>query len=274
MGLFLLSRQCYLLWIIVGFCYGLPALAVDEPAVIPKISVGVSDYDYYPFHGINNDNEFFGIAREILDAFATWRGISFEYLPAPIERQFRDLVDGDIAMKYPDDEEWGRHVKGTTTIAYSDPVVPFIEGLLVRPSDKPHQVDDIKQFATMLGFTLQDFWQERVDNGKVKRISVKHYDSLLLMALVGERIDGVYANVDVGLHRLQQIKLGKSDIPIPPRLQKEGTLVFAAELPHVRSSYRLSSHTHPELIKDFNRFLVEQSDKIAELKHKYHLQAE
>jgi len=234
-----------------------------------NIVVGVENHDYFPHYGMKGENQFHGVARAILDAFAVWKGIQLTYKPLPVERLFHELVAGDVDLKYPDHPAWGLAVKGKAEIAYSLPVAEFIDGVLLRPRDKPRQVEDIKQLATILGFTLPSFWQTRVDSGAVKRIGVKHFDSLLLMALIGERVDGIYANVDVGLYRLQQIKTGKSEIPIPSRLQESDTLVFAPELPHDRSYYHLSSRAHPELIKEFDRFLVEQAAEVAALKHKY-----
>jgi hypothetical protein len=246
----------------------------ESPPTRQKIIVGVEDNDSYPHYGFGNDGEFHGVAREILDAFALWQKIDIEYKPLPIERLYHALINGEVDFKYPDHPEWGKPVKGAAEITYSLPVVPFIDGVLARPRTQPRQIEEIHQLGTILGFTLPTFWQTRIDSSAIKLIGVRHYDSLLLMALVGERVDGVYANVDVGLYRLQQIKSGKSNIPIPPRLQKEGILVFAPELPYERSHYHLSTQQHHKLMQDFNRFLVEQAAQVEMFKRKYLSHAE
>ncbi len=225
--------------------------------------VGVENHDYYPHYGMTKEYEYHGFAREMLDNFAAAQGIRLEYKPLPVGRLFRELVDGSVDFKYPDHPAWSKTLKEKVNITYSLPVVAYIDGILIRPYQGTVQVEQIKQLATILGFTLLPFWQNRVETGLVQRIDVKHYDSLLLMALIGHRLEGIYANIDVGLYRLQQINAGKSHVPVPEQLKADKqVLLFVPELPHDRSYYHLSTLKHPALITAFNRYLGEQAIQI------------
>jgi len=71
------------------------------------------------------------------------------------------------------------------------------------------------------------------------------------------RIHGAYANIDV----IQYI--------INTRFDGTRKLIFDSSLPHTRSSYRLSSHKHPQVITQFNQWLTDSAELMQSLKLKH-----
>jgi len=54
-------------------------------------------------------------------------------------------------------------------------------------------------------------------------------------------------------------------------IKKSGALVFDPSLPHTKSSYKLSSAKHPEIIAEFNEFLKNR-ELMKKIKSKYDLE--
>lgn len=72
-------------------------------------------------------------------------------------------------------------------------------------------------------------------------------------------VDGAYASGSVVGYQLK-------------RMSKEGALVFAPHLPYQKSDYHLSSIKHPQLIAEFDQWMVEKAAFLAEMKKKYQLE--
>jgi hypothetical protein len=73
------------------------------------------------------------------------------------------------------------------------------------------------------------------------------------------RADGVYLGTVVANHLMTDV------------IKKPGILVFDDKLPNMKMEYSLSSINHPELIKQFDDYLVKEKDTVAKLKAKYHI---
>lgn len=71
------------------------------------------------------------------------------------------------------------------------------------------------------------------------------------------RIDGAYINIAVARHQLKT------------QLKQTGALVFDPDLPYIQSNYYLSTIKFPNVVEEFNGFLMKEAKQINDLKKKY-----
>jgi ABC-type amino acid transport substrate-binding protein len=224
--------------------------AVPAAAEERTLVVGVEEIDYLPAYGWR-DGAYTGAAREILDAFAAESGYRMVYRPLPIKRLYAQLVHHEIDLKFPDNPIWAPALKDGHQVAYSAPVIRYTDGVMV-PADKPAPaVGDIKALGIVAGFTPAG-WQDRIAAGSVAIKETARVDLAVRQVLRG-LTDGVYVSVAVA-HRILA-DLGRPD-----------ALAFAAGLPHANGGYSLSSDSHPEVIKDFDAWLVANAGRVQAIK--------
>lgn len=224
------------------------------PAAAQTYTVGVENIEYYPHYNFK-DGEYTGYGRAVLDAFAKAKGYTFDYRALPVARLFANFVSGDLDLKYPDNEMWSADMKKGQTVAYSSPVVAYVDGISVLPGRVGKGVDSFKVLGMVRGFTAWE-WLDRIDAGTVKVQENNSFGALIEQTL-RERVDGAYGNVAVVAWRLEN------------QLKQPGALVFDPGLPHTRSSYRLSSIKHPNVIKEFDAWVAANADTVAKLKAEY-----
>lgn len=217
--------------------------------------VGVENIEYYPLYAYRN-GEYIGYSREILDAFAKEHGYTFEYKPLPVLRLFkRFLEEQTLDFKYPDNEYWQSEMREGKTIYYSEPVVDYIDGVVVLPENKGKGIEHLQHLGTVLGFTPWEYLED-IKAGKIKQEECANYISLLEIAK-RNRIDGAYGNIDIAKYHLENT------------LKQPDALVFDPDLPYTKSSYRVSSMKHPVVIEEFSTWLIEQKEFVESLKAKY-----
>lgn len=239
--------------LIVAFLSGIFALVAQAG---PSFVVGVEDLNYYPQYN-SEGKQFTGFAREILDAFAKDRGYSFIYKPLPVARLYDSFLAGELDFKYPDDPNWQQGARKGKAISYSDPVVTYIDGVLVTPDNKGKGKAALKVLGTVRGFTPWDYMGE-INKGALRVQEVNDFSSSLQQGMA-KRVDGVYMNVDVGNYQLREV------------LKKPGGLVFDEGLPHTKSAYKLSSLKHAKVIAEFSDFMKKNKAQVDALKKKYQL---
>ena len=216
--------------------------------------VGVEAIDYLPYYA-GAGKSYDGMARDLFDAYAADRGHVIDYRPLPITRLFRELLDGLVDAKFPDNDYWQADLKAGKAVVYSDPVFAYTDGVLVLPGNKGHGANAIRSLGTVRGFTAFE-WLDRIKAGQVKLEENPSFPGLMFQA-ANKRIDGAYANVAVANYALEH------DLKTP------GALVLDPDLPHTSSSYRLSSVKHPEMITDFNGWLKEKPEVLSRIKKKW-----
>ena len=229
------------------------ALAVAGPvagASARDLVVGVEAIDYAPVYGYR-DGQFMGAGRSILDAFAQAKGHRLIYKAFPIKRLLAELIHGGIDLKFPDSPDWQAGFRHGHSIAYSGPVIAYIDGTLVRSDAAGRGVDAIHRLGVVAGFTPYA-WRDRVQAGTVELKENPGFEQLLRQVQTG-RIDGAYANVAVALTAAETV------------LGTPGALVYAPDLPHVAESYRLSSGTAPEIIAEFDDWLAKNPKLVADI---------
>lgn len=219
-------------------------------------TVGVEEQLYYPHYHYEN-GEFSGYARELLDAYAQHNGYIFRYVALPVNDLFKALVAREIDFKYPDNPYWQHVVKEGVRIAYSNPVTPYIDGVSVTPSNLNKGLKSLRRLGTLEGFTPLNY-EYYIKSGRIKLIEMRSTTELIKAALVSD-IDGVYANVDVITNQTSQ------------KFPDSEGLVFDKSLPYTAQSYMLSTAKNPQLLKEFNHFLLLKARLIHELKQKYNI---
>ena len=218
------------------------------------IHVGVELQPYLPYYEVQ-DGEYRGYARELLDAFAAERGYHLTYTALPVRRLDRDFLAGRFDLRYPDHPRWNVEEKAGHLIHYSQPTAPYLDGTLVKPAHFGLGLGRIRLLGTVNGFTPWPYLEDS-RTGRIRLIENNRIDSLLRMVL-GGRIDAVYLNPRVAVHQLQQLGL------------RPDALVFDPQLGHVQDHYYLSSAARPQLIAEFDRFLLEQAAQVSQIRQRY-----
>lgn len=243
---------CPLFALLAGLLLSVPAKAA-EPEVV---TVGVEELDYYPSYAVR-DGRYVGAARDILDAFAASTGLRFDYRPLPIKRLYADLFAGAVDLKFPDSADWNPAGKRNQNVVYSRPVLPYIDGVMVRPERVGGGLDAFKTLGTVSGFT-PFAWLDELAKGKIKVSETPHISSLLRQAAT-ERVDGAYVNVAVARHHLRQT----------PELAE--ALAFDPGLPHAAGNYLVSSIRRGDVLAKFDAWLTANAATVTAIKKQYGL---
>jgi len=216
-----------------------------------KFIVGVENIAYLPYWE-GTTKEYKGASREILDAFAKSKGYTFVYKPLPIKRLYREFFSKIIDFKYPDNPLWRSDLRKDKKIFYSNKVLIYIDGTLVKKENKGK---GIKILGTVSGFTPWTYLS-LIKQNKIKMKENHSIESLLRNTKKGF-VDGAYFNVEVAKHILSSV------------YSESKSLVFDESLPFTKDGYRLSSLKHKKIIDEFNNFLKHHQDLIEKIKRKY-----
>ena len=220
--------------------------------------VGVEQQDFHPHYWVDKDQQYQGFGRDLLDEFARQNGHKLVYKPYPAEALTQALLKGEIHLKYPDHPEWAKGQKSSHKVAYSQPIVDIIDGTLVNPIRKYKGISQVKKLGMIDGFSPW-IYQKQIDEAK---ISTQSTDSLkqLIRAGLKNKVDGVYYNVVVATYYMDNIR----QFPL--------VLVFDETLPFVKSNFRMSSISKPDVVKQMDQFLRDQSQRVAKLKEEYEVE--
>jgi polar amino acid transport system substrate-binding protein len=229
------------------------ALARCGAGMAAEIVVGVEDGNYLPHYGVVGER-YVGFGRDLLDAFAAEKGHTITYKAYPVARLWREFMAGRLDLKYPDDPVWAPDIKGAAAIAYSRPVIAYVDGVFVPVAAGKRSVADIRVLGTVRGFTPVG-WLDRIKSGQTALVENTNVESLINQALQG-RIDGFYANVASVVYQMEQGGRG------------QGALVYDPALPQLRGWYRVSSLRHPDLVAEFDHWLDARSALVSRLKQK------
>ncbi len=216
--------------------------------------VGVENQDYLPAYG-QIQGKYQGFARELFDAFARDRDYVFEYRALPVPRLYASFFNGQLDFKFPDNANWKRDQRDGKAITYSEPVLTYIDGVVVPVGRKDITVDAIRTLGTVAGFTPWA-WMDRIDTGKVKVSENASFEALVRQVVAG-RIDGAYANIAVVNYQLNKV------------LAMPGALVFAPQLPYSRDHYHLATLKHAGVVNEFNIWLRQNGSLVDAMKRRH-----
>jgi ABC-type amino acid transport substrate-binding protein len=234
----------------------LPALLLlfSSRAHSADLVMGVEELPYMPYYSVDG-GEYKGFARELFDAFAQEQGHHIRYRPLPVERLYRELLDGGIDLKFPDNPEWRHDLKSDKNLHYSQPVAAFLDGVMMRAEPASAVNNKRLTIGTIRGFTpwplLPLIEQKRI------RLAENNSISGLLRQVIAKRLDGVYINVAVARFHLKNV------------LRQDLALAFDARLPYDQSAYFVSSIHKAEIIQELNAWLEQNSQRVADMQRKW-----
>lgn len=220
-----------------------------------NFTVGVEANDYLPiFNG--QDSEYSGYARDLLDSFASKYGHRFTYSPMPVARLHHEFaVKKSLDLQFPDCPYWANDLKKNAKIVYSKSAVLVTDGVMVLPQNKGK--GSITNLVTIRGFTPYPYLDQI--NSKNVTLREENVPTAAIHMVVAGHAEGAYLSTAVADRLMAEV------------IKKPGILVFDDQLPYMKNEYTLSSINHPELIKQFNEYLVKEKNSVAKLKAKYRI---
>lgn len=236
-------------------------LALSLCAFQKQYVIGVQDFPEYLPYSKYYDDDYQGFNRELLDAFAKDAGLAFKYEAAPVKRLFQMFVLGKVDFKYPDNAYWSAQQKKGVSIIYSDPVVHYIDGVIVLNKNKGRGLEKLKVLGTIRGFTPFTYLED-IKSGKITLHENSNYMGLLRM-IYKNRVDGAYTNVAVSKYYFENDIIEEND---------KSALVFDPDLPHTKSTRHFSTIKHPKIIRKFNRWMTEKKPFVEALKKKHRVE--
>ena len=219
-----------------------------------RFIVGTEDINFYPHYDFTHPDGA-GFANEVLQLFATEYGYQFSFQPLPVKRLYHEL-DNLVDFIYPDNPNWAKYQDSQASRIFSEPVIYNLGTTLVLPANKQISLTQFRTLAVIHGFT-PTAWLKLRGEHKFKLYEVPNAASALNLVLRGQ-LDGADVEYHVAQHILRQ-------------QQQDGALVVASQLPMTRVSFHLSTIRHPQVLQQFNRFLLSHGEQINALKHKYQL---
>ncbi|WNF46777.1 transporter substrate-binding domain-containing protein [Pseudomonas sp. SG20056] len=238
---------------IILACWLYSTLALADP-----LRVGLENHDYYPYYSAVEGQSIDGYCIALLQAFAKREGLELELRPQPVNRLYRNLLSGqNLDLLFPDNPAWPREARDGRALYYSQPVVEIVDATLVRPTRLGQGLTAIKRLGIVRGFTAEA-WQPLLAKGGIELVEVQDIHSLIRMLERG-RLDAIYANPRVVQHQLRQLGLDAAHVQLDP------------QLPQVNTSFHLSSYQHADLIKRFDRFLLEDATQLSQLRQQFNL---
>lgn len=235
-------------------CLALVLCFSAKQVVAETYVIGVEANDYLPYWKAEG-SKYTGFGKDFFDAFASHSGHQFKFAAYPVKRCLDKLLTKEIDAKFPDNSYWSQDAKAGHDIQYSDPVIPYTDGLLVLPERKGMSPSEVTKIGTMIGFTPWAYIDD-VNSGRITLRENTKMEAALKMG-ISNRVDGVYFNPVAARYLMKTSGLG------------ENALVFDPGLPHTNSNYHMSSIKHPALIKELNTFMSEKADVIMALKKQY-----
>ena len=215
--------------------------------------IGVEDISYYPLYEFKTNRNTF--SKELLNSFAASKGYKFTYLPLPLKRFERWLIEEKIDFKYPDNSRWYSNTLLKEKFTFSKSTIKLVAGTTVLKSSLKNNKSEFKHIGTLLGF-YPTTWINQIRNGQVKLyedVSTK----ILIQQLLAKNIDGI--DIEPSVIRYYLEELGEST----------DVAVIDKKYDYEVYDYHFSTIKHPEIIKEFNEFLSSNKALLAELNRKY-----
>lgn len=213
-------------------------------------SQNIAYYPHYEFSAIQDK----GFAWALLEAFATEKGITFQYVSMPVLRLQIELEKGNIDFVYPDHPTWTNPINDNSTKYYSKPLTESLVGTFVKPERLGAGISTIRKVSIVLGFSPL-YWQERIDSGKTRLIWVADNKSAIYMAQ-WERADAFDMDYYVANYLLDKL-VDVDNFKLDPK--QPVTVV----------EFCLSTLKRPQLLEEINTFITNNPGLIAMLKARY-----
>ena len=234
---------------------GLVFLASPVSASDKTVVVGVEEQDYLPSYAWI-DGAYQGAGADILQAYASDQGYRIVFKPLPIRRLYAEMLKGGVDLKFPDSGEWAKDTKKGYNVVYSNAVLGFIDGVVVKNNNVGRGVSSVRVLGTLSGFTVSPDWRTRIDTGSIELKENSRLDQLLRQVML-DRVDGAFVSIASALYVADKT------------FSQKGALMFDARLPFQRGNYMVSSVSKPEIVKEFNSWLESHRDVVKSIKTRW-----
>lgn len=232
---------------IISCCCVLPLHAAS-------LRICVQNIDYYPHYDFSTQPGR-GYAADLFALFSAKTGLQISVLPLPVKR----LQDNpDCQLVYPDNPQWHSAKGETEPLFFSQPLTGIIGSTLVRQGDAQLELAEVRAIAVPRGFTPEHLLavQKSYNFELVETTDA----AAAIQMLLKQRVDAADVEWHVARHLLQ--KLG----------QPQGAEI-GRQLPLASVGFHLSSRDHGEMLRRFDRFLLQYHAEIIQLKARYQLQS-
>lgn len=175
--------------------------------------VGFEDVAYYPLLDFQSNQQTF--SKELLDRFAVSKGYVFTYLPLPIKRFDKWLLEEKIDFKYPDNSRWYPDPELKSQYRFSDSTKTLVAGTTVLKSFLKKDKSEFKSIGTLLGF-YPTTWLAQIKSGQV----ILHEDAstkILIRQLLANNVDGINIEPSVINHYLSELGPPNGEVLIDKR---------------------------------------------------------
>ncbi len=223
-------------------------------AAAEELVLGVEDLPYLPYYTVER-GEYLGYSRELFDRFAAASGWRIRYRPLPVERLYRALLQGDIDAKFPDHPTWRGDLKAGRDFAYSRPIAPYVDGVMVPAARAGEGLEAFRRIGTVRGFSPWGLLP-LIREGRLTITENNSLQGLLAQTLAG-RVDGAYLNQAVARYQLRTSG------------QPEDSLALAGALPSTAAAYQVSSLHHAEALQALDAWLQASDAQVRELRRKW-----
>ncbi len=217
----------------------------------------MEDVQYYPLYDFNhrqpNSPSF---SYELLNTFFRTYNYQVKFLPIPIKRFDKWFIEQNIDFKFPDNKRWQSSDGPVLDITYSEPVIWLTAGSFVLKQHQNKPREWVTSLGTIIGFS-PTLWLDRLSTNQTVVLE-EHAPMSIVRHLLRGNLDATNIDINVINACLE-------------KLNKPGEIVLAANMPHERYFYALSTIKYPEIIQQFNTFLHERQDLIIKLKKKYRI---
>lgn len=239
----------------IAFAAHVVSSEVDSPADEPiqdgqlksHYVIGVEDVSFYPYLDFRSHSHK-GYLSDVMERFAEQQGITFTFVPLPINRFQYWYEEHQIDFRLPDSPDWNAD---DNNLVFSEGIINVCAVMLVLAKNQHKPMSQFRSIGTILGFTPTRFWTELIRKGEVEVVedsSPKVLANMLEKGFV-DGVDLTYSTV-----RYQMDALGKTETEI----------AISSSVPIYQLAYSLSTKKHTSVIKSFNHFLQnyqEERDK-------------
>jgi hypothetical protein len=225
------------------------------PSFAQEFIIGVEEVSYYPLYDFSSTNTNKpSFSKELLTIFFEQHSYPYRFMPLPIKRFNKWYEEKGIDFKFPDNVRWREDKRNKLSITFSQSVIKLMAGTYVLKSNETYKRNQIKKLGTIFGFD-PTLWLKEIKNKELELIEENSPFSIVKHVLHGN-VDATNIDANVIRHNLKL-------------LNKPNTLVLNTNIHHEVFSYHLSSIKHPEIIREFNKFMQENSVLLQQLKKKY-----
>ena len=211
--------------------------------------VGVENLSYYPLMDFNDEDKN-SILKQIMNDFADAEGITFEFIPLPIQRFYTWYDEGAIDFRLPDNPSWTS--ENDPSLEYSDPIITLCADVVTLAENRDMPKEQFNRLGTLYGFLPDSKWELAVRTGKVDVVTDSSLKVLTRMLLNG-MVDGLDLHSSTIRHQTELLGEPVTKIAV------------ASDFAPSTITYRLSTREHKDILEKLNRYLETQKDKTRQI---------